>query len=587
MRTKSLLFGSIGFFSVTLLSSCGSDSQENGSTSKEAKGGMAYGGTFNAAENDKYSTLFPFDVIDVPSWHVTTQMHDGLLKFNAGSLALEPAVAEKYEVSSDKLEMTFTIRKGVFFHDDACFGGKGREVTANDVKYTFELLCTKGVSDENFHTFVSGKIVGADDFYDKKATSISGITVNGNVVKIKVTQPSSSMLSLMASPVTSIIAKEAYEKYGKDLTVGCGPFKMIKKGEADKELFFVRNPNYYLKDKHGNQLPFLDTVHFSFIDDNNAQLEMFRKGKLSILYGLPAEKISEVVQENMPDFTGKPPKYLLDRQSEMVTQFYELNLTRPQFKDVRVRKALALAINRAKINELILNGQAAITGVNGLTGNYGIVPPISQFKGYDTSLTRGYSFNPEMAKKLMADAGFADGSKFPTINLVINSGGSRHSKVASEIANQWRNVLGINVEINTVPLDQKIEDSKYGRGDIFRSAWVADYPSPESFLSIFYGANVPESLEEPSHPNTMRYRSAAYDTLFMKGVKAATEEERYKYFAQAEQQMLDECPVIILWYGENYKLLHSNVNNFRNNAMNYINLTDVYIKAPTAPAKEK
>lgn len=586
---KKQIFWSIALLTAVGLASCGGGGNGSGNGEKlEAKGGMVYGGTFAIAENDKYSTLFPLEVIDVPSWHATTQMHDGLLKFNAKTLKLEPAVAEKYDISSDKMEYTFYIRKGVFFHDDECFGGKGREVTAKDVKYTLELLATPGVADENFHTFIGGKIVGADEFYNKKANNISGITVvDDHKIKIKITQPTESILSVMGSPVTCIIAEEAYKKYGKDLKVGCGAFKFIKKGEADKEIYFVRNPNYYMVDKHGNKLPFLDTLHFCFVDDNNAQLELFRKGKLSMLYGLPAEKISEVVQENMPDFTGKPPKYLLDRQSEMVTQFYELNLTRPQFKDVRVRKALAMSINRAKINELILNGQAAITGPNGLTGNYGIVPPISQFKGYDTSLTRGYNYNPEMAKKLMAEAGFPNGNNFPTINLVINSGGSRHSKVANEIVNQWRNILGLNVEINTLPLDQKIEDSKYGRGDIFRSAWVADYPSPESFLSIFYGANVPESLDKPSHPNTMRYKSAAYDSLFMLGVKATNEAEKNKYFALAEQQMLEDCPVIILWYGENYKLLHSNVNYFYNNAMNYLNLTEVYIKTLTAPKKEE
>ena len=185
----------------------------------------------------------------------------------------------------------------------------------------------------------------------------------------------------------------------------------------------------------------------------------------------------------------------------------------------------------------------------------------------------------------MADAGFPNGNNFPTINLVINSGGSRHSKVANEIVNQWRNILGLNVEINTLPLDQKIEDSKFGRGDIFRSAWVADYPSPESFLSIFYGANVPDDINKPSHPNTMRYKNATYDSLFMMGVKATNEAEKMKYFAEAESQMMQDCPVIILWYGENYKLVHSNINNFYNNAMNYLNLTDVYIKDLTGPKK--
>ena len=566
-----------------LLHSCGGGAEgdkSEGNRPKKAVGGAVYGGTFNVSENDKNQTFFPLEIIDVPSWHIATQMYEGLVKFNQKDLTIVPALAEKWEVNADQTEFTFSLRKGVKFHDDECFsGGKGREMTAKDVKFSLELLCTQGVADENFKNSIKGKIAGANEFYEKKAEEVSGIkVVDNNTIKITLTQPSSSFLYILANPITSVIPEEAYKKYGKDAKVGTGPFKFLKKGDPEKEVYLVRNDNYYRKDQHGNQLPFLDSVHFRFIDDNSAQLEEFRKGKLSMLYGLPAEKISEVVQENMPDFTGKPPKYLLDRQSEMVTQFYELNLSREQFKDVRVRRALSMAINRARINENILNGQASVTGPNNLSGNYGIVPPVKEFKGYDTSIVKGYGYNPDMAKKLMAQAGFADGSKFPTINLVINSGGSRHSKVATEVANQWRNVLGINVEINTVPLSQKLEDSQYGRGDIFRSAWVADFPSPETFLTIGFGGNVPDSPDKPSHPNTMRYINPEFDTLFLKGVRAANEEERYKYFAQAEAVLMQDCPIIVLWYGENYKLLHSNVHNFYNNAMNYFDLSDIFLR---------
>jgi peptide/nickel transport system substrate-binding protein len=547
---------------------------------KTAKGDVVYGGTLHVPEDEKYQTLFPPSIIDAISWHLATNIYEGLVKFHPKHLTVEPAIAKKWEINADQTEYTFSLRKGVYFHDDPCFkGGKGREVQASDVKYSFEVLCTRGVADDNYKNSIKDRIQGAADFYEKKENSIKGIEVVDNyTIKIKLINPSSSFLYILANPICSVIPKEGYEKYGKDTKVGCGPFRYVKYGDETKETYLAKNANYYGVDPNGNRMPFLDTVHFVYVDDISAQLDMFRSGKLSILYGLPAEKITEVLSENMPDFQGKPPKYILERQGEMLTQFYEFNLTRPYFKDVRVRRAMAMSIDRARINEVILNNQAMVTGPKNITGNYGIVPPVALFKGYDTSLTRGYGYNPEFAKKLMRDAGYPNGKNFPTLNIVINSGGARHNKIAYEIANQWNKILGINVEVNTVTMAQKLDDAQYGRGDIFRSAWVADFPSPESFLSIAYGGNVPESMNEPSHPNTMRYQNTEFDTLYMKGVRAQSEEERYKHFAEAESIMLADAPVIILWYGENYKLQHSNVFQYYNNPMNYYDFSPVFLR---------
>jgi ABC-type oligopeptide transport system substrate-binding subunit len=169
----------------------------------------------------------------------------------------------------------------------------------------------------------------------------------------------------------------------------------------------------------------------------------------------------------------------------------------------------------------------------------------------------------------------------------LNYGGSVNSRVANVVANMWTRTLGVNVELNQVSREQKLEDAKYGKADIFRSAWVADFPSPETFLSLVYGKNVPESLEEPSHPNSMRYKNPKFDELYERGIAAKTEEERLKCFAQAERIMLDDCPVIILWYAMNYRLIKSEVHNFYNNSMDYFDLSDIYMKEYTAEEVKK
>jgi oligopeptide transport system substrate-binding protein len=584
------------------LAACGGDKSSDSKDDKKgkteessvklptAKGDVAYGGVFVYTEDEKIQTLFPATVEDIGSAHVVSQMYESLLKLVQKDLSIAGSVATEWTVNDEMTEFTFTLKKGVKFHDNECFkGGKGRELVASDVKFSYELLCTKGISDNVFQNSFKDRLLGATEFYNGEAESISGIEiVDDYTVKLKTVKPSSSFLYIVANPTTSIIPKEAYEKYGLKSTVGTGAFIYNMKKSDKTKIVLDRNPNYHVTDKLGNQLPYLAGVEIRIVEEDITSLDQFMNGDLSMIYGLPSEKVSEIVQSNYTDFSSKPPKFILLNQSEMVTQYYELNLTRKQFQDVRVRKALAMAVDRTKLYEDVLKEQAAGNGPRqNRTGNYGLVPPIYQFNKYDTSMTRGYTYNPEMAQKLMAQAGYPNGKGFPTINLELNYGGSVNSRVANAVANMWTRTLGVNVELNQVSREQKMEDAKYGKADIFRSAWVADFPSPETFLSLAYGKNVPASLEEPSHPNSMRYKNPKFDELYEKGIAAKSEEERLKYFAQAERIMLDDCPVIILWYAMNYRLIKSEVHNFYNNSMDYFDLSDIYMKEYTAEEVKK
>jgi peptide/nickel transport system substrate-binding protein len=573
--------------SILFYSCKGDADQSTNQTTRTAKGDAVYGGTFNFAENEKINSLFPYDIEDITTAHLAWQMYEGLVRIHQKDLSIQPSIAEKWEVNEDQTEYTFYLKKGVYFHDDPCFeGGKGREVKASDVKYSFELACTQGVSDNNFKNFFQDRLAGSKEYYEKQADEISGIKIiDDYTLKITTLNAGTSFLYLLGNPIASVIPKEAYEKYGKNLKVGTGAFRFVSMSSS--EVVLARNDNYHRTDKWGNKLPYLDTVKMHIVTEDSEELDMFRAGELSMIYGLPADKITEVVQENIPDFTNKPPKYILLREPEMASQYYELNMTRKHFQNVKVRQALAYAIDRSKILENILNNQAAANGPSqNQTGNYGITPPLYQFKNYDTSIIKGYTYKPELAKKLMAEAGYPNGKGFPSITLMINYGGSKNSRVATEVANKWRDVLGINVEIEQVDRLDKIEDSKYARSDVYRSAWVADYPSPESFLSIAYGKNVPASLDEPSHPNVMRYKSEEFDKYFEMGMRAKTEEERLKYFARAESILMKDCPLIVLWYEENYRLIHSYVQNYHNNPMSYFDLSDIYFKQPVAESKK-
>jgi oligopeptide transport system substrate-binding protein len=572
-KTSVLRFFAVGIVSASLLSSCSLDDAEAGINERVVKGGdIAYGGTLTVSEDETFSTIFPLEVVDVASSKVTSQLHDGLLKFNAKDLSLEGAIAKSWEVDESNTVYTFKLNDNVRFHDDVCFkDGKGRILTAADVKFTFELLCTKDF-EINYNQIFKPYLKGSDDYFNGTSKEVSGIEiVDDFTIKLTLNQPSSSFLYVLAMPNTSIIAKEAYEKYGKNMTVGTGAFKWTKPADETKEVYLVYNEKYYRKDSHGNALPYLDTVHFIFNPSKLDQLELFNTGKLSAIHGLPSSKIAEVVEQNIENFKNQPPKTILFNQPELNCQYYEFVTTKAPFDNVKVRKAISYAINRNKIVSDVLNNQ-------GSPGAFGITPKIPSFNTYDFSRIEGYSYNPELAKQLLAEAGYPDGKGFPNVRLEINLGGSVHKQVASEIQQQLYQVLGIKLEIEQVSFKDKIENSKYGKSEMYRSAWVADYPSPESFLSIFYGGNVPESMDMPSHPNTTRYKNPVFDSLYLKALSTANQLEQYNLFAEAEKVMMQDAPIVVLWYAEDYILINSNVQNYFNNAMLVTDMSIIYIK---------
>ena len=254
----------------------------------------------------------------------------------------------------------------------------------------------------------------------------------------------------------------------------------------------------------------------------------------------------------------------------MGTEYYEMNLNSPALKDKRVRQAINYAIDRNGIIDKILKGEAYGPSENGIT------PPT--FRDYDINSIRGFTYNVEKAKLLLAEAGYPGGRGFATLKLELNSGGYKNTSVAFEIQKQLMDNLGINIDLEVVSFNQKIEDERYGRGDLFRTAWIADYPSPDNFLFLFYGANVPEDTSLPSYPNVTRYKSKQFDELYEKALASSDKKEAFQYLLQAESIMMEDAPIIPLWYNERYRLIKSDVRSYFTNAMNYRDFSQVYLK---------
>lgn len=547
---------------------------------KQAKGGRFYGGVFKVNESDYIKNLFPHNITDAISYRVATQIYEGLMKFNQADLSLVKGLAEDFTLDESRTVYTFKLRKGVLFHDDECFsGGKGREMTAEDVKYCFTLLCTQNINNQGFSVF-QNILKGANEYYaaskdgKKPAFEVEGIkVVDKHTIQFTLLQPSSVFLYNLARPFTFIFPKEAYEKYKLEMrtkAVGTGPFRILSI-EDNISIILKKNDKYYGVDSLGNKLPFLDAIKFRFINDKKTELLEFKKGNLDMMYRLPTDHIIEILEE-VNSKKGQYSQYELQRNPEMMTNFLAFMNQNPVFANKNLRKAFSFAIDRKKILEYVLNGEGYAPATHGIT-------PIDLFKKpmYDARKIYGYDFNLDSANYYLTKAGYPNGKNFPKITLELNSDGERNLAVAQEVQKQLKEHLNIEIELNIIPLSQLVENMIGGKSAFFRGGWAADYPNPENFLWFFYGKTVPNSMQEQSYPNLMRYKNPKFDELYEKGLAASTPEESYKYFMQAENLMMQDAPIITLWYEEGYRLMQSYVKNFPNNPMQYRDFTSVYI----------
>lgn len=558
-----------------LLASCGGG--KNGEEIKmvEAKGGVVYGGIFKINQVEDFKNLFPLSINDITSHHIASQMYQGLLKFDQKTLEVVPNIAESFEANPDATQFTFKIRKGVMFHDDECFGGKGREVTANDFKYCFDKICT-ATGDNKVYWLFKDKVKGANEHYDATiggkpgpAGGVSGIKViDNNTLQIDLNFSFSAFPKVIAHSGCWVYPKEAYEKYKDDMrtkVVGTGPFviKSIKDGQM---VLLEKNENYWEIDEHGNKLPYLQGVKFTFHKEKKTELMEFRKKNLDMVWKLPVEEISSVLGSQEEAKQGGNIDFELQMIDALSIQFYAFLSNGDVFKDKRVRQAFNYAIDREKLVTYTLQGE-------GTPATYGFVPP---FGNYPASNVKGFAFDPNLARKLMSEAGYPNGRGFPKVVLQLNSGGSTNELLAEAVQGMLKENLGVDVEMQVMPLNQLIENFESGKADFWRSAWVADYPDPENFLNLFYGKHVPANPSDKSYINFTRYSSPVFDSTFQAALRTVDEKERLELFAKCDQIIIDDAVVMPVYYDNYIRLVQTNVRNFPINAMEYRDLSRVY-----------
>ena len=576
-----------------MLDSCGGDGSGSGNGSQQGKGNIFYGGVLKMNEVEDFRDLYPLNVTEVTSQRITNQIYEGLVKLNQADLKVIPAIAERWEKNQDATVWTFYLRKDAKFHDDPCFpDGKGRNVTANDFKYCFDLLCTQSNMNSQFYVTFKDRVMGANEHYEasqkgtKTPGGVSGVKViDDYTLQVTLNFPFAGFDNILTMPGCWVFPKEALEKYKENMrvkAVGTGPFK-VKTIEEGNVVVLERNNEYWGVDEFGNKLPYLDGVKFTFVKEKKQEFLAFRQGEVDMIFRIPTEMHGKILSELSDAKTGNTP-FVLQMTPAMSLTYYGFQHQGKVFNNKKVRLAFNYAIDRDKIINNILKGE-------GIPGKFGIVPPVDNFrnKGYNFDKLKGYNFEPDLARKYLAEAGYPGGKNFPKVTLQINSGGAdRNILTAQFVQSQLKEVLNIDVQIDQMPFAQHLDKLETGKADFWRTGWIADYPDPETFLTILYGGHVPGKLDERSAINAVRFKNARFDSLFMAAMKEVDDKKRFELYSQAEQIVIDEAAIMPIFYEENYRLVQNWVKGFDANAMEYRDVSKVYIHPELLKlAKEK
>lgn len=526
-------------------------------------GGKMYGGVLKFMTDEAVTNLFPMGVNDKYSLRVTTQIYEGLLKMDGASLKIKPALAEKFEVNEAGDVYTFTIRKDIFFHENECFKNKTRELTAEDVKFSLDFLCSGDKMVHTDHTFID-LVKGAKTYFsavNKPKTGVEGIVVKGNKVSITLNQPFIGFESIVCKNNIAIFPKEALQKYGKKLSenpVGTGPFKLKS---MDKNLIALsRNEKYWRKDNFGTQLPYLAQINIINQRDKKAEMLAFRNREIDLITDFGIHEIENVLGTLQEAKDGKNIKHRIETSTVLGMEFLAFNQSIAPFNNPLVRKAFALAIDVEQLVTHALDG-------DGLVPENGFVPFMEGFD--NTSLP--YSVDILTAQRLLTEAGFNAKNPFPQTSIYVNGVvGSLNYAVVKEIVSQLNRNLGIRLDVKSVTFTERIEAISSGKAMIWKAGVVADFPSPFDFLMHFYSKD--------KYVNQFGYKSDSFNNLLWNAVTELNISKRNEFIRQAQDVLAADYSIVPLLRDDMIIMVNVKVRGVKASQTEIIDFSEVFIK---------
>jgi peptide/nickel transport system substrate-binding protein len=486
---------------------------------------------------------------------MTNQIFNGLVQID-DSLQIKPCLAKSWEISADGKQYIFHLRNDVYFHDDALFPNKkGRKVNAGDFKYSFSRIIDPKTASSGSWIF-SDKVNGKEAF----------VALNDSTLIIKLNKPFPPFLAMLSGQYCSVIPFEVAEHYGKEFRnhpIGTGPFKFKywKEGEV---LVLLKNENYFEKDAYGVQLPYLDAIKATFIPDKQTAFMEFIKKKLDFFNSIDGSYRDDILTKSGKITTKYEGKFQLVKGPYLNTEYLGIlvdsNLAivkNSPLKYKKIRQAINYAINRERLVKYLRNNI-------GIPGTSGFIP--AGMPGFDGKAVKGYSYDPAKARKLLKEAGFSNGKGMDEITLSTTT---TYKDLIEFIQEELDNV-GIKTKIEVNQSASLREVIAKRQVNFFRGSWIADYADGEIYLSMFYSKNY-----VPIGPNYTSFNHKEFDKLFEQLNFVKDDATRFKLYQKMDQLVMDEAPVVVLFYDEFINMYQNNISGFSKNAQNLMVLKSV------------
>lgn len=467
-----------------------------------------YGGTFVTAV--PYEEVVGLDTLRITvnnasTISVTNQIHEGLVKWNTTTLEIEPAIAERWEVSEDGKTYTFYLREGAKFHN-------GREITAQDFKYSFERMMDPELG--GLSTYLFREVVGVNEYLDGTVDHISGIVALGDALSIILKHVDVTFLNGLCEPGATVVPHEEVEKMGLEefnrAPIGAGPFKFVSwiGNEIKLEAF----------DGYWTGRPYLDALEIIWMPEAGARGAAFDAEELDGVVAMPVQyarwREDPVVKEHMVEV------------AELWTRHVGFNTEWGPFKDKRVRQAFNYAIDEKTVVDKYLHGKAYTAT--------GVLPP--SMPGYNPEL-EGYGYDPEKAKELLKEAGYPDGF---TVEVKGDPTHPAWGIPGVEAVMPYLEAVGIHVKPLPTEYGTLVEEVVRGDFQGYIDAF-GGISMPLLYLSRFHSNNIGTT-------NWFRYKNSEVDTLLDQATKTIDSEERIKLLQQAEEIIVEDA---LIWF-DNY-----------------------------------
>lgn len=476
--------------------------------------------------NAEPATLDPHLLTGLTEYSVVMALLEGLTTLDAETMRVLPGVAQSWDISEDGLTYTFHFNPEAKWSND-------EKVTPEDFLYSFERILTPLLGAP--YAYMLYPMKGAEAFHSGELTDFSQVgakALDAQTLQIQLEQTTPYFLSLLAHNTWFPVHPATIEEHGGMTEriskwtkagnyIGNGPF-YLESWKLNTEVYAAKNQSY-----HDAESVALNGVHFLPIDIETEE-RAFRAGHLHVTETVPIHRI-DWYRENRPD--------TINFATSLGVYYYMLNTSRGPLADPLVRKALAYSINREELTEHVLKA--------GQQPAYHFTPPNAG--GYNAEAR--FPYDPDLARKLLAEAGFPEGKDFPAFELLYNTSES-HRTIAVAIQQMWKKELGIDIELHNQEWKAYLSTREAGEFDILRAAWFGDYDDPNTFLSLG------ETNNGNNHTN---WSNAEYDALIKQAAVTQDPEARKAIFQKAETILIDEMPLIPIYFYVTTRLIDDSV----------------------------